>query len=51
MYKMISEYGNAIYYVDTESERQRFLRLGFSEEKPETAKGVKRNVKTKKDKN
>lgn len=36
-YKMVSEYGNAIYYVNTERERNEFLRRGYHEEKPEAA--------------
>lgn len=57
MYKMVSEYGNAVYYVDTETEKERFLRLGYHEEtagqikKPKAAGGGKRNAKTEKDKN
>lgn len=59
MYKMVSEYGNAVYYVSTETEKERLLRLGFHEEtaatgqikKPKTADGGKRNAKAEKDKN
>lgn len=59
MFKMVSEYGNAVYYADTETEKERFLRLGFHEEtetagqikKPKAAGGGKRNAKTEKDKN
>ena len=35
MFKMVSEYGNVVFYVDTEREKENFERLGFKEEESE----------------
>lgn len=42
-FRMVSEYGNAIYYVKTERERDEFLRKGYREEKPQEKSAVKKN--------
>ncbi len=36
VYRMVSRYGNVIYEVKTEREREEFIRKGFHEE-PQTA--------------
>ena len=36
VYRMVNEYGNALYEVKTEREREEFIRRGFHEE-PQTA--------------
>ena len=38
MYKMISEYGNVIKFVDEEIEKENLEALGFKEEKHEILK-------------
>ena len=50
MYKMVSEYGNAIYFVETESEKEKMVRLGFHEEqeKMNNPRGVTPNGKKRK---
>ncbi len=34
MTKMISEYGNVIRFAETKQEKEKYLSLGFKEEKP-----------------
>ena len=50
MFKMVSEYGNAIYFVETESEKEKMVRLGFHEEqeKMNNPRGVTPNGKKRK---
>lgn len=45
-YKLVSEYGNAFYYVETESERNALLLRGFRACEEEKSKsGEKKEVK------
>ena len=45
-YKMVSEYGNAIYYVDTERAKEDLIRRGYHEEKPKAAAPKENKPKT-----
>lgn len=53
MFKMVSEYGNAVYYVETKTEKEDLERRGFTEEKTEEAKPTTkgRGVKNERTKN
>lgn len=53
MFKMVSEYGNAVYYVETKTEKEDLERRGFTEEKTEEEKPTakSRGVKNERAKN
>lgn len=45
-YKLVNDYGNAIYYAETEQERNELLSRGFHEEvKPKKGKAKSKEAK------